>query len=278
MLNKFKLITLVGLCSTGLLFGSNYIPNQWPYSDYNDLTMAPSFEQTSNVYQPFSGSCSEFDVSDALFRGYNALDNDATGDDISAELLFGSDKHSHSPYQWQSSDYVNLPMAPRFEQTSDNCQPYSKPYIVFDLSNVFFYNSKALKNKAKEVILEPTPQKNQTDNSINNPEETNNIYLNEMPCSYCDNNEILYKIKDLRKHIKKNHPGKKPYACNWPGCNKIFKHPQSLNQHKPIHNGTKLECPICFFETYIQYRLKNHMKKHDGTIQKGAVCSDDMGH
>jgi len=82
--------------------------------------------------------------------------------------------------------------------------------------------------------------------------------------------------RNLVDHCRGHHQGRKPHACQFPGCGKSFLRPAHLLIHTRIHTGEKPF--VCSFEGCgkrwnQKSALKQHMRSHTG--EKPFICTFD---
>jgi uncharacterized Zn-finger protein len=95
----------------------------------------------------------------------------------------------------------------------------------------------------------------------------------------CEENGCLREFtskRNLVDHCRGHHQGRKPHACQFPGCGKSFLRPAHLLIHTRIHTGEKPF--VCSFEGCgkrwnQKSALKQHMRSHTG--EKPFLCTVD---
>lgn len=60
-------------------------------------------------------------------------------------------------------------------------------------------------------------------------------------------------------------PGERPFACDWPGCDKKFARSDELARHHRTHTGEKrFPCPLCTKRFTRSDHLTKHARRHPG--------------
>uniref|UniRef100_A0A8C6AE59 C2H2-type domain-containing protein n=1 Tax=Monodon monoceros TaxID=40151 RepID=A0A8C6AE59_MONMO len=60
-------------------------------------------------------------------------------------------------------------------------------------------------------------------------------------------------------------PGERPFACDWPGCDKKFARSDELARHHRTHTGEKrFPCPLCSKRFTRSDHLTKHARRHPG--------------
>lgn len=79
---------------------------------------------------------------------------------------------------------------------------------------------------------------------------------------------------DLRRHFDAVHEKKKPFACQFPQCDKSFSLKCTLLRHKETHSSIRkmVECPVCHKLLSTQSSLNLHLRIHDNL--KPHQCGD----
>lgn len=96
-----------------------------------------------------------------------------------------------------------------------------------------------------------------------------NSYLNHVGdqlynCDKC--NLVFEKAPELAKHLMV-HAGECPFSCTWQGCNKKFKHRQSLKRHIVVMHMREFpahKCQYCDRKFKRSDHLKVHLRFHTG--------------
>ncbi|EHB06572.1 Krueppel-like factor 16 [Heterocephalus glaber] len=59
--------------------------------------------------------------------------------------------------------------------------------------------------------------------------------------------------------------GERPFACDWPGCDKKFARSDELARHHRTHTGEKrFPCPLCTKRFTRSDHLTKHARRHPG--------------
>uniref|UniRef100_A0A8C8Z303 C2H2-type domain-containing protein n=1 Tax=Prolemur simus TaxID=1328070 RepID=A0A8C8Z303_PROSS len=59
--------------------------------------------------------------------------------------------------------------------------------------------------------------------------------------------------------------GERPFACDWPGCDKKFARSDELARHHRTHTGEKrFPCPLCSKRFTRSDHLTKHARRHPG--------------
>ena len=100
----------------------------------------------------------------------------------------------------------------------------------------------------------------------------------DVPWIECKENECLFKTKSkesIRKHIKKVHPPHN-FACDWFGCEALYKDKEKLKDHMNVHTGDKtFRCywPGCDKTFLLKCSLRTHTKRHKNKYFECQLCN-----
>ena len=80
-------------------------------------------------------------------------------------------------------------------------------------------------------------------------------------CQHC--NEVFKLVKNLNDHNKTAHPDK-PFKCHV--CGRTYSSTNGLDRHSKVHTGLGFVCGNCPFACQFKYEMRDHLKKHTGTV------------
>ena len=66
--------------------------------------------------------------------------------------------------------------------------------------------------------------------------------------------------------------GERRFKCEYPGCDKAFRHSDNLKVHHRQHTGEKpIICSLCPFDCRQKSSLQWHIKKHHGVTDRDEI-------
>ncbi|XP_054167596.1 zinc finger protein 62 homolog [Oppia nitens] len=66
-----------------------------------------------------------------------------------------------------------------------------------------------------------------------------NLWFRRFKCDVDGCGKSFYRRAHLNEHTTYLHSNDRPFACEWPGCDKRFKLMENLKQHREIHSGVR---------------------------------------